>query len=336
MKKLTIMGAGSWGLTLAWLYGNAMASRGVEVCLWSRSKDKIETLKQTPQITFPVSLTLPPTLQLTHNVAEAVENADIIYLVVSSSGTRSVLEQMKETRRVNPQSILINASKGLELPSLKSLSTVILEEFPDNPIGVLSGPTLAPEIVKGLPTAAVIAAYDIHLAEYLQAHLSTETLRLYSNTDLVGVEWGGTLKNIFAIVSGYMHAQSLGDNAISALITRGLAEMTRISLTMGAKQETLYGLSGLGDLLATCNSPYSRNFQVGFGLAQGKDLQTVLTELNMVAEGVRTTQAVSQLSDQLKLDTPIVKTVEMCFSSVISPEILIKSLMSRKLRSESF
>ena len=190
-------------------------------------------------------------------------------------------------------------------------------------------------MLNGLPTAASIACKDLDVAQQLQTWLSRDYhLRLYSNPDVTGVELGGALKNIFAISSGYITAKKLGDNARAALLTRGLAEMTRFSIALGAQEMTLYGLSGLGDLLATSNSPLSRNYQVGQLLAQGKTLPVILNEIKVVAEGVQTAQAVYRLAQKMDLDMPIVQEINRALFEAPSEELLIKSLMSRKLKSE--
>lgn len=331
MKKLAILGAGSWGLTLAWLACDNLK----DVWVWDRKPEKIEKFKADRNVTFPLEMTLPSTLNLTADLNEAVQDADAIIMVVTTTGTREVARALREDADIPPETIIVNASKGIEYPSLKRLSEVVTEELPDNPFAVLSGPTLAKEILGGLPTACSIASVDVEVAEYLQVHLSREyRFRLYSNSDVIGVELGGSLKNIFAIASGYMEAKKLGDNARAALLTRGLAEMTRFSVSLGADEQTIYGLSGLGDLLATCNSPLSRNYQVGFRLGQGQTLDQILDDLKVVAEGVKAAQAVSLLADKLLLDTPIVKQVERALAGYLSEEMLIKSLMSRKLKSE--
>jgi glycerol-3-phosphate dehydrogenase (NAD(P)+) len=332
IRKLLILGAGSWGMTLATL----ACQNNQSVWLWDRKPEKIEALRQNRRITFPVALELPESVHLTANLAEAVDGADVLLMVVSSAGTRPVAQAIRQTGKLDEKAILVNASKGIEYPSLKRLSQVINEELPDHPVAVLSGPTLAQEILNGLPTAASVACSDLEIAEFLQANLSCSHLfRLYSNQDVVGVELGGSLKNVFAIVSGFMTFKQLGENARAALITRGLAEMTRFSVAMGAEEKTLYGMSGLGDLLATCSSPFSRNYQVGYRLAQGKTLEDVLSELKVVAEGVQTTHAVSAISDQLGVDMPIVKQVQKCLESQVFSEVdIIRSLMSRKLKSE--
>lgn len=330
MKKLAILGAGSWGLTLAWL----SAADHDNVWLWDRGADKVAAMQRERKLLFPVPVTLPPKLNLTASLEEAVRGADVILLVVIVSGTREVLRRLRDEVKLPQSVILVNASKGIEFPSLKQMSEVFHEEMPDNPYAVLSGPTLALEILNGLPTACSIACKDLEIAEALQRDLTHDLFRLYSNTDVTGVELGGALKNIFAIASGYMKEKGLGDNALGALITRGLAEMTRFSVGLGADQKTLYGMSGLGDLLATANSPLSRNFQVGARLAKGETLEQILADLKVVAEGVKTTHAVYELSRKMGLDTPIVDMVQMCLSGPFSEAMIVKSLMSRKLKSE--
>jgi len=329
MKKLAILGAGSWGLTLAWL----AASEQENVWLWDRKPERIDTMQRDRKVLFPLPVILPDRLKLTASLSEAVDGADVVLLVVTVSGTREVLRQLRDLG-LESKTILVNASKGIEFPSLKRLSEVFSEEMPDNPYAVLSGPTLAQEILNGLPTACSIACNDLQIAEYLQQYLSHDLFRLYSNTDVTGVELGGALKNIFAIASGYMRAKKLGDNALGALLTRGLSEMTRFSMALGADQKTLYGMSGLGDLLATANSPLSRNYQVGDRLARGETLDQILEGLKVVAEGVKTTHAVYEMSQKMGLETPIVQMVEMCLSGPFSEKMIIKSLMSRKLKSE--
>ncbi len=330
MRKLAILGAGSWGLTLAWL----AASEHENVWLWDRKPEKIAAMQQDRNVRFPVPVILPEKLNLTASLQEAAQDADVILFVVTTNGTRETLNAIRQAVDLKPKTILVNASKGIEFPSLKLLSEVFAEECPDNPYAVLSGPTLALEILNGLPTASSIACRDGDVAEYLQQHLSHDLFRLYSNTDVTGVELGGALKNIFAIASGYMRAKNLGDNAWGALLTRGLAEMTRFSVALGADPKTLYGMSGLGDLLATANSPLSRNYQVGMRLAQGESLEQILIDLKVVAEGVKTTQAVSELSAKMGLEAPIVEMVRMCLSGPFSEKMIIKSLMSRKLKAE--
>ncbi len=330
MAKITILGAGSWGLTLAWLW----AGESNAVCLWDRKPEKIERMRANPKVLFPVPVILPPSLQLTADLSDAVRDADVIILAVTVGGTREVLGELDRLPAMPTGVPLVNVSKGIEFPSLKRLSEVFQECIPNHPYAILSGPTLAKEVLDGLPTACSIACTDAAIAERLQQMLSLPLFRLYSNTDVTGVELGGALKNIFAIASGYLRTKSLGDNAWAALLTRGLSEMTRFSMAQGADPRTLYGMSGLGDLLATANSPLSRNFQVGARLAKGETLDDILTDLKVVAEGVKTTYAVSEMCRKMGLDAPIVDMVENSLTSPFSETMIIKSLMTRKLKSD--
>lgn len=334
--KIGVLGAGSWGLTLAWLWATPMdGETPPDVWLWDRKVEKIDQIAQNREITFPVPVSLPPHVRLVRDLGPELADTDVLALAVTAEGTRTVCAQLAEAG-LPAHVAIVNTSKGIELETLKRLSQVIQEELPRNPQAVLSGPTLAREILKGLPTAASIASDDLDLAEKLQSALSRDyRLRLYSNPDVTGVELGGALKNIFAISSGYMTTKQLGDNAKAALLTRGLAEMTRFSLRLGAQETTLYGLSGLGDLLATSNSPLSRNYQVGELLAQGKSLPQILEEIRVVAEGVQTAQAVHRLAEKLGLDMPIVAEINRALFEAPSETFLIRSLMSRKLKSES-
>jgi glycerol-3-phosphate dehydrogenase (NAD(P)+) len=328
--KLTVLGAGSWGLTLAWLYANAGLT---EVTLWDRKPEKLAQLKANPHCQLPVNIALPASIQFQPNLQTAVAQADVLLLAVSSSGTREVAERLQGC--IPPHTVVINVSKGIEHPSLNRLSCTLQSLLPAHTVAVLSGPTLAQELLNNLPTACVLACTDYAVCERLQPVLSVGQLfRVYSNTDVIGVELGGALKNIFAIASGYMATRGLGDNARAALITRGLHEMTQFALSQGAEEATLYGLSGLGDLLATCNSPLSRNYQVGVGLANNMSLSDILAQLGAVAEGVKTTLAVSQLAKQQDMDMPITQLIAQALQGKLSQDDFIQHLMSRRLRSE--
>ena len=340
--RFTILGAGSWGLTLATLAAQAEGmqaahpSEGYQVCLWDRTPAKIEALKATRRSEFPVAVELPPWVELTSDLAQAVSGAEAVVFVVTAKATRQVAQAILATGALPAQARLVNASKGIEFPSLQPMSSVLAEVFPHHALAVLSGPTLAKEILAGLPTACTVASQNKETASWLQERLTCSRLfRLYTQSDVVGVEYAGSLKNVFAIASGYMDAQRMGNNARAALLTRGLAEMTRFCLAFGAEESTLYGLAGLGDLLATCNSPLSRNYQVGYRLGQGETLAAILDDMKVVAEGVHTAKAVHQLAKERGLDTPIVELVVNTLNGQgVSGEQMIRSLMSRKLKQE--
>lgn len=328
--KLTVLGAGSWGLTLAWL----LTDNFEDVCIWSREEDLSQELLDTKSVTFPVEVQLQDRVQITSNLEEAIKDAEIILSVVSSAALRSVCQKLR-TAGITRDQILVNASKGLDLPGPYRMSEVINQELPENTVATLAGPTLAKEVLKGLPTAASIACEKMEVANLLREKFSvSERFRLYSNSDIIGVELGGSLKNVIAIASGFIEAMQYGDNARGAILTRGLAEVARISIALGANPSTLYGLAGVGDLIATCTSPLSRNYQVGYLLGKGKKLDDILKEIGTVAEGVKTSKAVVELSRKLDIETPLSAAVYEAVYTNITPDEIVQKIMSRRLKKE--
>ena len=328
--KLTVLGPGCWGLTLAWL----LTDNFEEVCVWGRTADISDELKQYKRTTKPLPVQLSDKVEITDNLSSAINGADIILLVVATSGIRPVCKQLKEAGLKDNQ-ILVNLSKGLELPSLKRMSEVIKDELPTSKLAILSGPTLAKEILNGCPTAASVASDDMEVAEFVQKHCNVPSkFRLYTNSDVIGVELGGSLKNVIAISSGFADAMKLGDNCRGSLLTRGMAEIVRVSVALGASPSTLYGLSGMGDLIATCSSPFSRNFTVGSMLGQGKKIDEILSELGSVAEGVKTSKALCELAEKLGLEVPVSSAIYEAVYTDITPEEVLNKLMNRKLRNE--
>lgn len=328
--KLTVLGAGCWGLTLTWL----LTDNFDEVCVWSRSQDMPEGLIETKGTTKPLKVQLQNKVEITDDLKHAIKNADIIMLVVATSGIRPVCQQLKKVG-IKENQIIVNASKGIELPSLLRMSEVIKDELPNNKISVLSGPTLAVEVLNGKPTAASIACEDINIAIELQKKLSVPSkFRVYANKDIIGVELGGSLKNVIAIASGFADAMNLGDNSKGALLTRGMAEIVRVSLALGANPSTLYGLSGMGDLIATCSSPLSRNFTVGSMLGKGKKINDILNELGSVAEGVKTSKAICELAKKLNIEVPVSDAIYQAVYTDITPNEILDSLMNRSLKTE--
>lgn len=328
--KLTVLGAGCWGLTLAWL----LTDNFDEVCVWGRDVDLSEDLVKNKRATKPLNVQLKDKVQITSDLKQAIDKADIILIVISTSGIRDVCIKLKEAGLKDNQ-ILVNTSKGLELPSLMRMSEVIKQELPNSKLVILSGPTLAKEVLQGQPTAASVASEDIEAAEFAQEKLTVPSkFRLYTNSDVVGVELGGSLKNVIAIASGFADAMNLGDNCRGALLTRGMAEIVRISLALGANPSTLYGLSGMGDLIATCSSPMSRNYTVGSMLGKGKKIDDILAELGSVAEGVKTSKAVCELAKKLELEVPVATAIYEAVYTDITPEEVLEKLMNRKLKKE--
>lgn len=328
--KLTVLGPGCWGLTLAWL----LTGNFDEVVVWGRDADLYEDLIKNKHCSKPLEVQLADKVQITSNLSGAIKDADIILLVVATSGIRPVCEALKKAG-IKDEQILVNASKGIELPSLMRMSEVIKDVLPNQNLAILSGPTLAKEVLLGCPTAASVACEDIEIAKKVQKACTVPSkFRLYTNKDVIGVELGGSLKNVIAIASGFAHTMGLGDNCAGALLTRGMAEIVRVSVKLGARPSTLYGLSGMGDLIATCSSPMSRNYTVGSMLAKGKKIDDILAELGSVAEGVKTSKAVCELSKKLNIETPVSSAIYEAVYTDITPKQLLEKLMNRELKEE--
>jgi glycerol-3-phosphate dehydrogenase (NAD(P)+) len=300
--RITIIGAGAWGSALA----NLTRINGYEPKIWSRNCGE----------------------QLVDVVIEKVA----IISAVSMSGVSAVIEQLQGS--IEPNQIIVTATKGLDVKTNLTPAQLWHQAFPHNPIVVLSGPNLSLEILQGLPAATVVASRDDAATAKIQEIFSSPKFRVYTNDDPVGVEIAGTVKNVIAIAAGTCDGLKLGDNAKSALLTRGLAEIIRIGQYWGGKPETFYGLSGLGDLLTTCNSPLSRNYQVGYGLAQGKTLSEVLANLQGTAEGVNTTKVLIQIANQNQIYMPITVLVDRLLKGEITAQEAIVALMSRDRKSE--
>ena len=328
--KLTVLGAGCWGLTLAWL----LTDNFDEVCVWGRTCDLSEDLIKNKHCSKPLEVQLAQKVEITDDLKSAIKDADIILSVVATVGVRDVCEKLKQAGIKNEQ-IVVNASKGLELNTLMRMSEVIKDVLPEQRLAILSGPTLAKEVLAGKPTAASVACEDMETAKFVQQACNVPNrFRLYTNNDVIGVELGGSLKNVIAIASGFAHTMDLGDNCMGSLLTRGMAEIVRISVKLGAKPSTLYGLSGMGDLIATCSSPMSRNYTVGSMLAKGKKINDILAELGSVAEGVKTSKAICELAQKLGIEVPVSNAIYEAVYTDITPEELLSKLMNRKLKEE--
>ena len=328
--KLAVLGAGCWGLTITKLLNDNFD----EITVWAREEDLSEDLIKNKHTSKPLEVQLSDKVQFTSDMKSAIENAPIIILGVATVGIRPVCEQLKKAGYKDEQ-IIVNLSKGLELPSLKRMSEVIKDELPTSRLTVLSGPTLAKEILLGCPTAAVVASADLAAAKAVQQHLSVPSkFRLYTNKDVIGVELGGSVKNVIAIASGFAHSMELGDNCMGTLLTRGMAEIVRLSVKLGANPSTLYGLSGMGDLIATCSSPMSRNYTVGSMLGKGNKIDDILKELGSVAEGVKTSKAVCDLAKKLDIDVPVSNAIYEAVYTDITPQEVLSKLMNRKLKKE--
>lgn len=331
-RRIGILGAGSWGTALALLLGK----KGEDVTIWGRREEIVNAINLKKENTFYLpGVSLPPRIRATLDIDEVVEGKDVIVLAVPSFAMREVAEKL--SRYDIEGAIVVSASKGLEERSGKRLSEVILEIMPSLAprLLVLSGPNLAGEIVKEVPTTSVVAGEE-SISSMVQELFATHYFRVYRNEDIVGVELGGALKNIIAIGAGINDGLGFGDNTKSALMTRGLAEMIRLGLKLGASLQTFFGLSGLGDLVATCASQLSRNRRLGELIAKGMALEEAKKTIGQVAEGEPTTRAAYNLALSLGVDMPITSEVYNVLFKGKDPRQAVIDLMTRPLKPERY
>jgi glycerol-3-phosphate dehydrogenase (NAD(P)+) len=330
IKNVTILGDGGWGTTLAIL----LSKKGVCVTLWSVSKKYakyLEIHRTNPK--FLKGIKIPRTIFITSDIKQALICADLVIIAVPSIYIRLVLRKIKGIADLRKK-IFLSVVKGIEPKTLKRMSEVIEEELGQVHVTCLSGPTIAIEVAKNQPTTAVIAGKIEKDLILLQNLLSGPRFRLYRNTDLIGVELGGSLKNIIAIACGISDGLGFGTNAKAAIISRGLAEIKRLALALGAKAETFNGISGVGDLVTTCISKFSRNRFVGVQLAKGKTIKNILNSMQMVAEGVTTVKSAYELSLEKKIEMPITKEIYNVIYRKKSAHIAVDDLMLRRMKAE--
>jgi glycerol-3-phosphate dehydrogenase (NAD(P)+) len=311
--KIAVLGGGSWGSTMASL----VAPRN-ETILWARDPDvarSIEVDHENPK--YLPGFALPPTLGATDDLSRAVCQADLLVVGVPTSGFRAVLEETVD--HVRPWVPVVSLAKGLERGTLLRMTEVIKEVMPGHPVAALTGPNIATEIMEGKAAAAVIATRDLEVATAIQKVVTRGVFRVYVNHDVIGCEMGGALKNVIAIAAGIGEGLGVGDNTRAAVMSRGLAELARLGVAMGAQPMTFAGLAGMGDLIATCMSPHSRNRKVGEQLGKGRSLEDVLAELHMVAEGVRTATVALELAERHALDLPICTMIDKVVRGEIEP-----------------
>ncbi len=329
---LTILGGGNWGTTLALLACETQARR---VRLWEYDADAAEAMRRTRENKrFLPGVRLPDELLVTSDPAEALDGAEVVVLALPSHVVR---ESLRRLRGLWPDgAVLLSASKGLECGSGSRMSEIACSELELSPerVAVLSGPNLAPEIAARMPSSTVIASSNLDLASRLQRLLSRPYFRIYTNDDVVGVEYGGALKNIYAIGAGILEGLGFGDNTKGALLTRGLAEMTRFGVHFGARPLTFLGLAGVGDLIATCSSPVSRNHRLGQMLARGVGVEECKAAIGMVAEGVNTTRTVHGVAGREEINMPITSAIHAILFEGKSPQKAIEELMNRELKRE--
>lgn len=328
--KIAILGDGGWGTTLAIL----LSRKGFKVTLWGAFADNVSSMnKNRINKKFLPGVRIPKEIEITHDLMHAVGGRQIIVFAIPSQYMRRSLKQLK--RLDYPRSaIFLSVAKGIELSSLKRMSEVIHQELGNVKLAVLSGPTIAHEIACGIPSVAVVASADKALRIYLQDIFITDRFRVYTNDDVVGVELGGSLKNIIAIACGISDGLGFGTNTKAAILSRGLAEISRLGRAMGARLSTFSGISGLGDLVTTCVSPHSRNRFVGEQIGKGKRPADIQTHMQMVAEGVPTAKSAYALSLKYKVDMPITKEVYNVIYKNKSPLRAFQDLMTRKKKEE--
>ena len=327
-KKLVVVGAGSWGTALA-----SLAAPQCTTVIWARSAataDEI-SLRHTNERYLP-GHALSDQLGASSSLEVALEGADAVLMAVPSHGTRAVLEQAAPL--IAPGTPVFSLSKGIEADSMLRMSQVISEVVPQATTGVLTGPNLAAEIAQGEPAACIVACEEESAAVLVQTTLHSSTLRVYTSTDVIGCEIAGATKNVLAIAAGIAAGFGFGDNTRSALITRGLAEMGRLGITMGGQTLTFGGLAGVGDLIATCTSERSRNRSVGFALGQGRDLVEIIDSMHMVAEGVKTAGPLVRLAAAEGIEMPICEQVAQIVAGTTSPRRALLNLMDRPARVE--
>jgi glycerol-3-phosphate dehydrogenase (NAD(P)+) len=330
MSYITVIGAGSWGTTLACL----LSDKGYDVTLWAFEKDLVDEINQTRinSIYLP-DVTIPDNLKVTNNIEEALKKARYVVNAVPAQYTRLVFKEAAAC--LNNEAVIISVSKGIERGTLLTVSS-ILKEMTRHPVTVLSGPSFAKEVIKKLPTAVTLATGDINTGIVLQEIFNTQYFRVYTHDDIIGAEMGGALKNVMAIAAGIAESLGLGNNARASLITRGLIEMTRLAVAIGARERTFSGLSGIGDLVLTCTSPLSRNYTVGMKLGQGLKLKEILGLTKSVAEGVATAESAYALSQKYSIEMPIIEQVYKILYEDKDPSLAVKDLMERSLKSEFY
>ncbi len=330
MAKISVLGAGSWGTALALLLYN----NGHEVTLWSALADEVAMLceKREHESKLP-GVRLPEKMEITADLEKSLSDPDVAVLAVPSPFTRSTAHQMAPFTRDGQ--IIVNVAKGVEEQTLMTLSEIISEEIPQADVCVLSGPSHAEEVGKGIPTTCVISAGKRETAEYLQGIFMSPVFRVYTTPDILGVELGGALKNVIALAAGTADGLGYGDNTKAALITRGIAEIARLGTKMGARIETFYGLSGIGDLIVTCASVHSRNRKAGYLMGKGYTMKEAMDEVKMVVEGVYSAKAAKSLAEKYQVEMPIIEEVNKVLFEDKPAAEAVQDLMLRDKKVET-
>jgi glycerol-3-phosphate dehydrogenase (NAD(P)+) len=328
MTKIFVIGAGAWGTALAQIY----ATSGHDVTLWARESNLVQTMRDSRTNTkYLPEITLNPSLKFS-NVLSDAEDSDVILNVTPAQYLREITKNIASTlTRHQP---MVICAKGIEIESRSLLSDVVIAHSPDTPLAFLSGPNFASEIAKGLPSASTLACANSELGTKIQSMLTSSSLRLYLCQDIIGVQIAGAVKNVIAIACGIAHGLDLGESARAALVTRGLAEIARLTTALGGQRDTLMGQCGVGDLMLTCSSMKSRNFSCGVELAHGRNMSEIIASRHSVTEGISTAKAAKFLANHNNLDMPIVEAVYNCLYNNLSVQEAVTSILSRPARQE--
>lgn len=330
MIRISVIGSGAWGLAIA----THLAKNACDVLVWVHSEELKETLQTTRQLGNAFGAAkFPESVNYTTNLEEAASNRDLIVFAVASPFTRSTAKRIAPFIKDGQR--MVTVTKGVEDVTFDTQVEILEEEIPNANIGALSGPTHAEEVMIGMPTTIVSAARDKELAEFVQTVFISNVFRVYTSPDVLGVELGGSLKNVIALAAGMADGMGYGDNCKAALITRGIHEMTRLAVKMGAYPETLNGLSGIGDLIVTCASMHSRNRRAGILIGQGKSMQEAMDEVGQVVEGVYSAKAAIGLAKKYSVSLPITEEVNRVLFDGVNPEIAVKELMLRERKAEA-
>lgn len=328
MAKISILGGGSWGIALSVL----LHKNGHEITIWSALPAEVEMLESTHEHKMLPGVKLADDMIFTADDEQAVKGKDLLIMAVASSYTRSTAARLG--KRVSPGQKIVNVAKGIEDNTLMTLSEIIEQEIPQADVAVLSGPSHAEEVSRGLPTTVVVGAKTRETAEYIQNLFMSEVFRVYTSPDILGIELGGSLKNVVALAAGIADGLGYGDNTKAALITRGITEIARLGTAMGGKFETFCGLTGIGDLIVTCASMHSRNRRAGILIGQGKTMQEAMDEVQMVVEGVYSAKAAMALARKYDVQIPIIEQVNAVLFENKSADIAVKELMLRDKKIE--
>ncbi len=329
MAKISVIGSGGWGTAIAVM----LANHGHDVMLWSYMEEESVALKENRENRpFLPGIPIPEKVSFTAKLEDCVQ-ADLLITAVPSHAMRATARGLSKV--VRKGQLILNISKGLEEETFCTMSQILKQELPECEIAVMSGPSHAEEVSRGIPTTNVVATESEETANWIQDIMMNPTFRIYTNPDMMGVELGGSLKNVIALCAGISDGMGLGDNTKAALITRGIVEVARLGVAMGAKAETFHGLSGIGDLIVTCTSMHSRNRRAGILIGQGKSLLEAQNEVKMVVEGVKTCRAAYELAKKMGVEMPIVEQTFHVLFDGISPVSAVKSLMGREKKHES-